>query len=52
MEIQTLHKYSKSGTVVEFAWVQVYGDAIVPSLPAKIDPRETEHYGIHYRAKE
>jgi hypothetical protein len=50
-KIQCLQKVSNSGTVREWTWVQV--PAFDPSLyPTKIDPTDSQHYAIVYRAKE
>ena len=50
-KFQNLQRISKSGTVLETMWVHV--PEFDPNLyPTKIDPTDTEHYVIFYRAKE
>ena len=51
LKIQCLQKVSNSSTVREWTWVQV--PAFDPGLyPNKIDPTDSQHYAIVYRAKE
>lgn len=49
-----LDKFSKQATVWEYTWQPYYGntDPAPETYPSKIDPTDTGHYGIYYRAKE
>ena len=53
-EYVEIDKLSKNETVWEYTWRKYYGetDPTPEAYPTKIDPTDTAHYGIYYRAKE